>query len=205
MPWRKGVLVACAPDILYAEDTDGDGKADKREVLFTGFAEGNQQHRVNGLAGAWTTGSTAPTATAAAAIRSAQDRQDASTSSGRDFRFRPDTGEFEADDRPDAVRPAPRRLGQLVRRQQQQPAAGTTSLDDHYLRRNPHLAAARPARARAGRPGAAPVYPLSRTLPRFNDLDAANHFTSACSPIVYRDDLFGPAFAGNTVRQRAGP
>src|SRR5438445_2209104 len=49
MPWRKGVLVTCAPDIFYAEDTDGDGKADKRVTLFTGFVQGNQQHRVNGL------------------------------------------------------------------------------------------------------------------------------------------------------------
>ena len=32
-PWRGGVLISCAPDVLYAEDTDGDGKADKREVL----------------------------------------------------------------------------------------------------------------------------------------------------------------------------
>ena len=37
MPWRKGVLVTAAPEIFYAEDTDGDGKADQREVLFTGF------------------------------------------------------------------------------------------------------------------------------------------------------------------------
>src|SRR3954462_5543694 len=49
LPWRKGVLVTCAPDILYAEDTDGDGKADKVEVLFTGFRPGNPQHRVYGL------------------------------------------------------------------------------------------------------------------------------------------------------------
>ncbi|HWB14355.1 MAG TPA: PVC-type heme-binding CxxCH protein [Pirellulales bacterium] len=49
MTWRKGVLITCAPDILYAEDTDGDGKADKRESLFTGFGEANPQHRVNGL------------------------------------------------------------------------------------------------------------------------------------------------------------
>src|SRR5260370_5696594 len=48
-PWGKGVLVTCAPDIFYAEDTDGDGKADKKVVLYTGFVEGNQQHRVNGL------------------------------------------------------------------------------------------------------------------------------------------------------------
>ena len=40
MPWRNGVLVACAPDIFYAEDRDGDGKADHREVLFTGFVRG---------------------------------------------------------------------------------------------------------------------------------------------------------------------
>ena len=46
-------------------------------------------------------------------------------------------------------------------------------------------------------PGAAPVYPLSRTIARYNDLWAANHFTSANSTIIYRDDLFGPAFAGN--------
>ena len=47
-------------------------------------------------------------------------------------------------------------------------------------------------------PGASRVYPISRTLPRFNDPAAANHFTSACSIIVYRDDLFGPLFAGNS-------
>ncbi|MEX2558669.1 MAG: PVC-type heme-binding CxxCH protein [Pirellulales bacterium] len=49
MTWRKGVLVACAPDIFYAEDSDGDGRADKKEVLFSGFGEANPQHRVNGL------------------------------------------------------------------------------------------------------------------------------------------------------------
>ena len=49
MPWRNGVLVAAAPDILFAADTDGDGRADERRVLFTGFKEGNQQHRMNGF------------------------------------------------------------------------------------------------------------------------------------------------------------
>ncbi len=48
MPWKKGVLVACAPDILYFEDTDGDGRADVRRVVLTGFAQGNPQLRVNG-------------------------------------------------------------------------------------------------------------------------------------------------------------
>ena len=43
------MIITAAPDIFYAEDTDGDGKADKREVLYTGFKEGNLQLRINGL------------------------------------------------------------------------------------------------------------------------------------------------------------
>ena len=50
MAWRDGILVTAAPDILYAEDTDDDGKADKVQKLYTGFHEANQQLRVNGPA-----------------------------------------------------------------------------------------------------------------------------------------------------------
>ena len=48
-PWGNGVLYTATPDIVYAEDTDGDGRADTRKVLFTGFHPGNQQHLVNGF------------------------------------------------------------------------------------------------------------------------------------------------------------
>ncbi len=41
------------------------------------------------------------------------------------------------------------------------------------------------------------VFPISPLLERFNDYHTANRFTSACSAIIYRDDLFGPHFAGN--------
>lgn len=37
--WDGGVLVGVAPDILYCKDTDGDGKADVRRTLFTGFGQ----------------------------------------------------------------------------------------------------------------------------------------------------------------------
>ena len=40
MPWRKGVLVTCAPEIFYAEDTDGDGKADQRRGAVQRLCEG---------------------------------------------------------------------------------------------------------------------------------------------------------------------
>ena len=47
MRWKKGVLVTAAPDLLYLEDTNGDGRADLRTVVITGFAFTNPQHTVN--------------------------------------------------------------------------------------------------------------------------------------------------------------
>ena len=43
MRWKKGILVADAPDLLYLEDTTMDGRADIREVMLTGFAFSNAQ------------------------------------------------------------------------------------------------------------------------------------------------------------------
>jgi len=48
MPWKRGILVTAAPDVWYFEDTDGDGHADVRKVVLTGFAFTNPQHTVNG-------------------------------------------------------------------------------------------------------------------------------------------------------------
>lgn len=37
--WDGGVFVIASPDLLYLKDTDGDGAADRREVVATGFAK----------------------------------------------------------------------------------------------------------------------------------------------------------------------
>ena len=47
MRYKRGILVTSPPDLLYFEDTNGDGKADLREVVLTGFARTNPQHAVN--------------------------------------------------------------------------------------------------------------------------------------------------------------
>jgi putative membrane-bound dehydrogenase-like protein len=47
MRWKKGIIVTDAPDVLYLEDTNGDGKADVRKALLTGFAFTNPQHTVS--------------------------------------------------------------------------------------------------------------------------------------------------------------
>src|SRR5260370_635027 len=49
MPWRGGVLASVAPDILFLKDTDGDGKADRRRTLYTGFGLENIQQLINSL------------------------------------------------------------------------------------------------------------------------------------------------------------
>lgn len=47
MRWKKGVMVTDAPNVLYLEDTDGDGRADIREPILSGFALSNPQHNLN--------------------------------------------------------------------------------------------------------------------------------------------------------------
>jgi putative membrane-bound dehydrogenase-like protein len=194
IPWRKGVIVTCAPDIFYAEDTKGDGKADVREVLYTGFSEGNQQHRVNGpvwgLDG-WLYCANGHSGGRVKSIRTGE----VVDIGGRDVRIRPDDGAIEAVTGVTQYGRARDDWGNWFGNDNSNPMFHFV-LEERYLKRNPQVAAPPQMRVPvSNRPGAAPVFPISRTLARFNDLYAANHFTSACSAIVYRDDLFPPAFA----------
>jgi putative membrane-bound dehydrogenase-like protein len=47
MRWKKGVIITDAPNVLYLEDADGDGRAEIRDTLLTGFALSNPQHNLN--------------------------------------------------------------------------------------------------------------------------------------------------------------
>jgi putative membrane-bound dehydrogenase-like protein len=44
---RGGVIAVCAPDIVFLADRDGDGKAEVRETLFTGFAREYIERGIN--------------------------------------------------------------------------------------------------------------------------------------------------------------
>ncbi|MBI3467974.1 MAG: c-type cytochrome, partial [Planctomycetes bacterium] len=205
MPWRKGVLVTCAPDIFYAEDRDGDGRADVKEVLFTGFVEGNQQHRVNGLVWGldnWVylangdSGGTIKSLRTPSGSPRSQGGEGEVEISGRDLRIRPDEGLIDPQSGQSQFGRSRDDWGNWFGCNNSNPIYHFV-LADHYLRRNAHVAAPDPRRNVSVTPGNAPVYPISRTLERFNDPGNFNRFTSACSVIVYRDELFGPAFAGN--------
>jgi putative membrane-bound dehydrogenase-like protein len=196
MPWRGGVLVTAAPDILFLKDTDGDGRADVREVVFTGFVEGNQQHRVNGLQFGldnWIIGTNGDSG---GNIRRGNVDGPKISISGRDYRFRPDYSGFE---------------GVAGRGQFSNTFDdwGNRFINDNsnhirhpvlplkYLARNPNLAVAAVEEGISDHGGSSQVFPTSKLQERPNDHFAAGRFTSACSVTIYRGAAFGPEFQGN--------
>ncbi|MGI9429999.1 MAG: PVC-type heme-binding CxxCH protein, partial [Bythopirellula sp.] len=194
--WRDGVLVTAAPDILQFNDSDGDGKADVRKVLYSGFGEGNQQHRVNGLRWGLDNWLYVGNGDSNGKIRSTASGEVVDVS-GRDLRIRPDSGQLEAIAGPTQFGRSMNDWGDWFGGNNSNPL-WHYALSDAYLRRNPHVTAPSMRKDVPQAPGAARVYPASRTLERFNDLHAANRFTSACSPILYRDRLLGSKYAGNS-------
>lgn len=48
-PYKGGVFVVAAPHVYYAKDTNGDGVADVREIVFSGFSRNNVQGLVNNM------------------------------------------------------------------------------------------------------------------------------------------------------------
>ncbi len=193
MPWRKGALIAAAPDLIYAEDTDGDGRADVRQVLFTGFNPGNQQHRFNGFEWGLDGWIYAANGDSGGTVKSLKTGKIISIS-GRDIRFRPDTGEIETVS-------AATQFGR--RRDDWGNWFGNNNptwlwhvtLPEHYLRRNPQLAVKRVLHVLANYDDSTRVFPASAAMVRPNQPWSLNHVTSGCSPCPYRDDWFGPEFA----------
>ena len=49
LPWKDGLLVTSAPNILYLKDTDGDHRADLTEILFSGFFANNSEAQITNL------------------------------------------------------------------------------------------------------------------------------------------------------------
>lgn len=192
MPWGRGALVSAAPDLFYAEDTDGDGRADVRRVLFTGFNPGNQQHRFNGFEwglDGWVYAANGDSGGTVTSILTGKTL----AIGGRDIRFKPDTGEIETVS-------AQTQFGR--RRDDWGRWFGNNNpswlwhvrLPEHYLRRNPSLAVPRVLEMLANGPDSTRVFPVAPALQRPNQPWSLNHVTSGCSPTPCRDDLFGPAF-----------
>lgn len=189
--WGKGVLVTAAPNILYLEDTDGDGKADVNRPLFTGFLEGNQQLRVNGLRVGldnWVycaSGSHHGGYGAASKIKSTLTDDEIYIGS-RDFRFQPDTGRIEPLSGPSQYGRNRDDWGHWFGVQNSHPIWHYV-LEDRYTRRNPHVIPPDPKRQLL--PANPQVFSAKPPEKRFHNFQESGRFTSACSAMIYRDDL----------------
>lgn len=96
--WNGGVFVADAPDILYLKDADGDGKAEIRKRVFTGFGV----HNVQGLLNSFHWGldnRIHGTGSSCGGQITVVDKPDATpvNINGRDFSFDPKTLDFRAE------------------------------------------------------------------------------------------------------------
>ncbi len=216
-PWKGGLIVAVAPDILYLEDTDGDGKADRKTVLYTGFNLANIQQMVNSLqwaADGWVHGLAGNNA---GTITSPQ-KPDMPplTLQARGFRFRPDVpGSLEPTSGGGQYGLAADDFGHWFTATNSQHLRQIV-IPDRYLRHNPaalvtavttdipdHGAACKVHRISPFEP-----WRIERTTRRAGGPDArrfpstelvpGGYITSACSPIVYTADLFPPGYRGSS-------
>lgn len=101
LPWKGGLIVTAAPDILYLKDTTGDHKADVREVLFTGFFKANPEAQITSLRFGVDNWIYANNRGQAGTVSSVQNsKAPALNMQGADFRFRLDRGKFELETGP---------------------------------------------------------------------------------------------------------
>lgn len=217
MPYKGGLLVANAPDLLYLEDADDDGRSDKRRVLYTGFGVENIQQLLNSLQWGldnWVhgcAGSNGGTVTC-------PEKPDfpALTLRNRHVRFHPDIpGSLQPTSGGGQYGLSPDAFGRWFTATNSQHLRHV-ALPDHYLRRNPYLSVPAVTLDIPDHGAACQVFRISpfeawrveRTSRRLLDPRYANwpasekvpggFVTSGCSPVVYAADLFPEPFRGNT-------
>ncbi len=209
LPWKGGVFVTCAPDLLYLKDLDGDGVAEEKRVVLTGFATGaSTQLRVNdptlgpdgwiylasGLSGGTIT---APEHPERVAVKM----------DGHDLRFDPHTGAFEiVDGRSQYGMTFDEEGNRFVCMNRIQ--AQHVVMEERFLRRNRNLAFSETMQnlpeeriddLLRGDNAAARIYPISG-----NVTTATSHqgtFSAACAVTWFDGGLFSCDPTGNLVHR----
>jgi putative membrane-bound dehydrogenase-like protein len=216
VPYDDGVFIAVAPDILYAKDTTGDGVADVKKVMFTGFGTENVQGLLNGLhwgPDGWIYGVTSSNG-GLIHNRSRPETKPVAVR-GRDFRFKADGSAFEAISGGGQFGHSFDDWGHRFTCNNSNHVRQIV-LPSHYLERNPALIPPAVVLDIAAEGPAAPVFRispaepwrvvrtrqraadpvLSRRLPP-TELFATGFFTSATGVTVYRGSSYPPAYRGN--------
>src|SRR5690554_5913737 len=207
MRWKKGILVTDPPNLLYLEDLDGDGQADVRDTLLTGFAISNPQHNFNnpffGLDN-WIYLANEPATTAKVYTEEFSDLGSEvvykqgkgpalpQNSGGRRVRLKPDEFQLEALSS----------VSQFGHTADQWGRHFLVSNANHifhevmparYLSRNPELLISNATAAISDHGPAAEVYPVTQN-PEHQLLTDLGVFTAACGITAYTGGLFPAPF-----------
>ena len=185
-PWKGGVIVTLSGEVAWLKDTDGDFKADIHETWFTGFSQDNPQLRANhptfgpdnwiyianGLRGG---------KVIAVKPEWAKDAKPVDIS-GKDFRFDPISGKYEAITGTGQFGLTFDRLGNRFICSNRNPCMQVV-IEDRYLKRNPFLAVKRPLHDVSPAGEASKIFPISRAWTTSNL--HAGQFTAACGVTAY--------------------
>ncbi len=205
-----GVFVTAAPDLLFLKDTDGDGVADQRTVVFTGFGEGNQQLRANGLTWGLDNWIHGANGRSDGNVRRPGDPPEKAVSiRGRDFRFTLDGRHFESVIGQSQFGQTSDDWGNRFLSWNTIPIRHAL-FDQAFADRNPRLALAA-VRDIADPADTGQVFPISPRPQTFNR-ERTDFYNALAGLTIYRGDALGrdyndSAFAGesltNLVHRRA--
>jgi putative membrane-bound dehydrogenase-like protein len=206
MPCFGGVLATAAPNIWFLRDDDGDGRADLRRLVLTGFGEGNTQLRVNGLYWGLDNWIYAANGRSDGEIRAPADAVDKAVSiRRRDVRFRmrspgPGGGAASAVD-VEAIAGCSQFGLAHDDWGNRFPSWNTipiqhVALEQQTLDRNPYLAETASVAAILDMADGGRIFSLSPAQARFNRESVA-FFNASCGPIVERGGFLGQVYHGN--------
>jgi putative membrane-bound dehydrogenase-like protein len=204
MPWNGGVFVTAAPDLLYLKDTTGDGVADERRVVLTGFnatstAQIRFSHPTLGLDN-WiylTSGLNGGTVTAPD-----HPERPAVTFTGSDSRVNPRTSDFELVGARSQFCLTFDDAGRRFTCANRQPLWHVV-LEPRHLARNPAYASSQTVQEVAAFGTSATVWPISQDLTTASlnpgGKPHAGTFTAASGAYVDRGTALAPAHAGSVL------
>jgi len=187
-PWRDGVIISAAPDILFARDTTGDGTADKIETLYSGFRLANPQHRISGFTYGLDHSLHCSSGDNLGELKAVKTGETINAS-GHDVQIWPDSGRIaKTSGRTQFIRTRDD-FGQWFGNDNSRPMWHYPIAAD-MLGRNPSVSGTGNSKQLFSPPVAPPIFAATSSDARFNDLYAAGRFTSACSSIVGRSAHF---------------
>lgn len=204
MPWRGGVFVTCSPNIYYFKDTDGDGIADVRKVVLTGFSatqtsQLRMSHPTLGMDG-WvyvTAGLNGGKVTSPE-----HPERPAVNYTIADGRFNPDTFEFQATGGQSQFGLTFDTYGRRFGCSNRHPIMNTV-IEPWYLRRNSNLLFNETVQNVSKAEADAVVFPISHAvtsadfIPKLIGRSHAGTFTAASGLMVFNGSGLTPAHQGN--------